>query len=215
MRKLLSLAAFAAATIVAGNASAQTYEIRITNLTSGQIMSPAVIATHSNKVRMFKAGKQASAAMAALAEDADASGVTAALDAAGAEVTDWVMASGPLLPGATQSLEITVADGDRLSLVSMLVTTNDAFAGLDSYDLSNLDGRHSFTIPAYDAGSEANNEGCDYIPGPPCGNGGVRARKGHEGFVHIHPGIRGDGDLSKMTLDWRNPVMRIELIPVK
>ncbi len=215
MRKLLSFMAIAAAMIVAGNASAQTYEIRITNLTRGQIMSPAVIATHSNRVRMFKVGKKASAGLAALAEDADASGLTAALDDAGAEVTEWVMAAGPLLPGATQSVEITIADGDFLSLASMLVTTNDAFAGLDSYDLSTLAGRRHFTIPAYDAGSEANNESCAKIPGPPCGSGGARARSDREGFVHIHAGIRGDGDLPKMTYDWRNPVMRVEIIPAK
>ncbi len=215
MRELFGVVTVVAATIIAGTAGAQTYEIRVTNLTGGQIISPAVVATHSAKFRMFKAGKKASAALAALAEDADTSGLTAALDAAGAEVTDWAMAGGPLLPGATQSVEVTVAEGDYLSLAAMLVTTNDAFAGLDSYDLSNLDGRHSFAIPAYDAGSEANNESCDSIPGPPCGSGGVRARNGREGFVHIHPGIRGDGDVSSVIYDWRNPVMKVEIRPAK
>ena len=217
MRKLLAIALAVVAVGVAVPAAAQTtYEIRLTNLTRGQIMSPAVIATHTNEVRMFKVGKKASEAMAAVAEDADASALMAALDGAGAAVTDWLIADGVLPPGETRSFEIDVADGDLLSLVSMLVTTNDAFAGLDSYDLSGLSGqRKSFTVPAYDAGSEENNESCEYIPGPPCGSGGARMPKGREGVVHIHAGIHGVGDLLPAMHDWRNPVLLIEILPVR
>lgn len=95
----------------------------------------------------------------------------------------------------------------------MLVSTNDAFVGLDRYTLpSGFSAAFSATsvdVPAYDAGSEANTESCDHIPGPPCGSPGVRVTDGAEGFVHVHRGIRGVGDLDDSAKDWKNPVARV------
>jgi hypothetical protein len=99
----------------------------------------------------------------------------------------------------------------RLTALGMLVTTNDAFFGLDSAELSGRPRSKVFSVPAYDAGSEVNSESCTYIPGPPCMNGGVRDTDGAEGFVHVHSGIHGIGDLVPAEHDWRNPVVRIEV----
>jgi hypothetical protein len=65
--------------------------------------------------------------------------------------------------------------------------------------------------PAYDAGSEANNEDGDFIPGPPFGSGGVRDTEGAEGFVHIHSGVHGIADLDPAIYDWRNPTAEIRI----
>jgi hypothetical protein len=53
---------------------------------------------------------------------------------------------------------------NRLSVLTMLVNTNDAFTGLDSLRL----GGHGDTLRtrACETGSEANNEDADFIPGP-------------------------------------------------
>ena len=99
---------------------------------------------------------------------------------------------------------------DRLSLVGMLVTTNDAFYGLSQHALPKHRGGAT-TGPAYDAGSEANTEMCAHIPGPPCGNAGVRMTNGAEGFVHVHAGIHGVADLIPAQHDWRNDVVRVEV----
>ena len=64
---------------------------------------------------------------------------------------------------------------------------------------------------AYDAGSEANNEICAFIPGPSCGIFFVRDPEGAEGYVHIHAGIHGIGDLSPAQFDWRNPGAKITI----
>lgn len=64
---------------------------------------------------------------------------------------------------------------------------------------------------AYDAGSEANSESCTYIPGPPCGNAEVRDTGDAEGFVHVHAGVHGIGDLDPAMHDWRNPVAEITI----
>ena len=87
----------------------------------------------------------------------------------------------------------------------MLVTTNDAFAALNGVRLPRR-GSTSFFSVAYDAGSEANTENCSDIPGPPCGNPFNRVPAGAEGYVSVHSGIHGIGDILPENRDWRNPV---------
>ena len=61
--------------------------------------------------------------------------------------------------------------------------------------------------PAYDAGTEENDELCTSIPGPACGGTGLEASGNGEGFIHVHRGFFGIGDLEQAEYDWRNPVM--------
>ena len=88
--------------------------------------------------------------------------------------------------------------------------SNDAFIGVKGARAPYA-GKMVVLANAYDAGSEANSEDCGFIPGPPCGNGESRAPGGAEGFVHIHSGIHGSGDLDPAEYDWRNPVARITM----
>jgi len=46
---------------------------------------------------------------------------------------------------------------------------------------------------------------------PPCGNKFFRDTAGAEGFVHVHSGIHGIGDLDPETLDWHNPVAEVTI----
>ena len=52
--------------------SVRTYRITITNLTSGQPMTPFVVATHSGSTGIFEIGSAASLGLQALAENGDA-----------------------------------------------------------------------------------------------------------------------------------------------
>ena len=114
---------------------------------------------------------------------------------------------GLLGPGKSVTVEISGARKfDRLSLAGMLIPTNDTFVALNTVSLPRYYGSH--TVPAYDAGSEYNDELCANIPGPVCGGAGPSAEDG-EGFVHISSGIHGIGDLEASAYDWRNPVARI------
>ena len=70
-------------------------------------------------------------------------------------------------------------------------------------------------VPAYDAGTENNNEMCRFIPGPPCGNRGVRDTAGAEGYVHVHRGVHGGADLDPALFDWRNPVAKIVITKLR
>lgn len=207
----LGALALTALAVPAAAQPAATYRVTVTNI-SQQIISPPIVASHSWRTRIFVPGYAASPELAAVAEDADASGLLAALGA-DPQVLDFAIGDGPLMPGASATLEIEVDPRhNRLSAVGMLVTTNDAFFGLNNLILDGGPGVMHVSVPAYDAGSEANNELCAFIPGPPCGNGGVRDTDGAEGFISVHPGIHGIGDLSAAAWDWRNPVARLTIV---
>ncbi len=198
----------------------RSYNVTVTNATAGQVMSPPIVVVHDPSIHLFAVGQPASDALAAVAEDADATEMLSMLDGmmGSGGVDSYAVADGPLPPGQSVTLDVTAAGGCRaITLVSMLVTTNDGFAGVNAVPLStcgpgapfNLTGGMEVWASAYDAGSEANTELCSEIPGPPCGSHFVRHTDGAEGFVHVHPGIHGIGDLDPAMLDWRDPVARL------
>lgn len=192
------------------------WQVTVTNLTRGQIFSPPVVAVHNRFMpALWELGAPASPALAGVAEDAANPGLIQALQATGSTSDIQVLtgANGPILPGESASV---VVQGNRhffnrLSLAGMLVITNDAFFGLNDVRLPSWGSGDRYQSPAYDAGSEANNELCAYIPGPPCNSGGQRMTVGAEGYVHIHAGIHGVGDLAPEIYDWRNGVAQIRV----
>ena len=189
------------------------YEISVTNLMPGQILSPIVLATHSkDNAPLFSLGQPASPELAAMAEDADTSGLLE-LWSDNDEVNDvqvLTLNDGPIPPGQTASGVVNI-DGTatRLSLASMLVSTNDGFVSLNGMSLVGVVDR-SVRVPVYDSGSEANSESCDFIPGPPCGNH-LHDDSAAEGFVHIHSGVHGGGGLTPSQHDWHNPAALITI----
>ena len=189
------------------------YEVSITNLTPGQVLSPVIAATHTkDNAPLFRLGQPASPELAAVAEDADTSGLLA-LWSDSSEVNDVkviTLNDGPIPPGQTATGIVNV-DGraTRLSLASMLVSTNDGFVSLNGLSLVGAVER-SVRVPVYDAGSEANSENCAFIPGPPCGNH-AHDNSDAEGFVHIHSGVHGGGGLTPSQHDWHNPAALITI----
>ena len=190
----------------------QTYRVTVTNITANQIISPPIVVSHSPRTTLFQPGVGASPGLTALAEDADPGTFLSELDA-NARVLGWAMADTVLLPGDRVTLEVEARGGyPLLSAVGMLVTTNDAFFGLDSFEVIGGLWKKNTTAPAWDAGTEANTESCEHIPGPPCGNPFVRVLDGAEGTVRIHPGIHGQGDLTTAGYTWLNPVVAIQVV---
>ena len=189
---------------------ARTYEVTITNITRGQILSPPVIFSHKRGFRLFELGQPASAEVAAIAEDAVNGPLEDAL-AVDPKVYDQATGTAPIPPGQSATLTLQSARGARFfGAIGMLVVTNDAFFGAQGVKLPRH-GSVSFRAVAYDAGSEGNSESCEEIPGPPCGNPGVRNVETAEGYVHVHAGIHGIGDLEPSQHDWRNPTVLITI----
>jgi len=187
-----------------------TYRVTVTNLTPGQVFSPPLVVTHPRGGRLFAVAQPASDGLVLLAEDGDGSLLAAEAVASGAVAT--ASAAGPVPPGTAVEIEVEGRPNGDVSVAGMLVNTNDSFFALNGARLPR--GRFessSWRVPSYDAGSEENNEDCDFIPGPACAGAGagVRAPAGAEGFVFIGNGVHGIADLLPEETDWRNPVAMI------
>ena len=180
-------------------------DVRITNISQGQIFSRAVVATHTGEFRLFRLGNPARPSLAHLAETGNPEPLATALEGVDA-VRDVAVTPQRLGPG--ESVTVHLRGARRVSVAGMLVRTNDGFFGLNGTRIPLKRPVRVRFSPGYDAGSEFNDELCQSIPGPPChGNGGVD----EESVVLIHSGIHGIGDLQPSRYDWRNPVARIEI----
>eukprot|EP00904_Undaria_pinnatifida_P003177 jgi/Undpi1/12860/HiC_scaffold_7.g02527.m1 len=209
------LVALSASTL--SNAHHFKYKFLVRNITYKQPFSPILIFAHTEEIKAFQVGEKAGPEMRTMAEDGDLSELLALADDKDVEpvVCGYTYGTEALSPGEEQWFTLKVdkekcPDGFMLSMVSMLVNTNDAFMGLESLRLEGEVDETAY-IPAYDAGTEENNELCSHIPGPACSStsGNKRAGPG-EGFVHFHRGFHGvGGELEAADYDWRTAVAEV------
>ncbi len=212
-------------------ASAAELEISVTNLTHGNYFTPLLIAAHDMDSHLFQAGEMATPALQKMAEGGDIADLDAAVMGAGG-VTVANPAMGLLAPSAkVDSISLDSGDMTHLSITAMVLPTNDAFVGLDAWKIPTEAGTYTFTLNAYDAGTEANDEiingggasGTPGIPAAPGGDGGMNATgimdNSSNEKVHIHPGVLGDTDMDGGASDldsrvhrWLNPVARVTVI---
>lgn len=211
-------------------ATAADLTLTLTNLTNGTYFTPLLVSAHDDGADLFEPGTTASDELVAMAEGGNIDGLIAMV---GGEDADTIAnpAGGLLAPGDTVTLSITtVPERPLLSLVAMLLPTNDGFVGLDSLALPTTAGSYHYDLLAYDAGSEANDElvtgggapGVAGIPADPGGNSGtggsgVTVQESNP-TVHIHRGVLGDGqsgggisDLDRTVHRWLNPVARLTI----
>jgi hypothetical protein len=192
------------------------YLVTVTNVTRGQTFTPILVATHRPGIRLFELGQPASAELATLAEEGDTAPLAARLLAMRG-VKDVVSSGALLPPGHSVTIKVrTEGAFDHLSMASMLIPTNDGFFALNGVQGPRGSGSMTRRSPAYDAGSEVNDELCASIPGPffaECGGpgGGGMPAGGEEGYVHVHAGIHGIGNMVAADRDWRNPVAHISI----
>jgi hypothetical protein len=220
----------AGACLFSASAFAASYKVEVQNLTQGIYFAPLLVATHGSEVSLFQAGIPASANLQKLAEGADNSGFITQLNAAGA-MPIQNPAGGLLAPGAKVMVDLGMPDEQhrQLSIIGMIVPSNDGFVALHKLALPTVPGTYTYMVNAYDAGTEANDEirggGAPGVPGLPVappleakvGTGGAGiVGASIEGFVHIHRGVIGDtsmvggsSDLNAATQRWLNPIGRI------
>ncbi|MGI9658583.1 MAG: spondin domain-containing protein [Gaiellaceae bacterium] len=211
----LAVLAIGAAPAYAGkkeSAKSYTYKITVENLTKTQPLSPPVFAVHKGKGKVWQPGKIASHGVAGVAEDANGGVLVDALNKLRSVHTAGLGADAPIGPGASAMFEVTTKGRyNRLSIVSMLVNTNDAFTGLNSKRLNRAKNKMRMVQKgAYDAGSEANTQFKTDIPGPCCMNPFVRVPEGD--VIRKHDGIKdGVGDLTVADYGWTGPVAKITI----
>lgn len=172
------------------------YEVTLTNITQGQMLSPPAVITHAAGVTLWEAGEPASVALEMLAESGDSSELVALSD-----VEHSVASESGIAPGDSQTLTLELSDTDSmsLSLASMLGITNDAFTGVTDLDISGLELNESYqqSLMAYDAGTEENDE----IAVPGIGGEGFNAsREGDVDRVAVHGGILTELELATSLL---------------
>lgn len=212
-----TVAAVGSAAGAADHEQPVTYVVEITNLTAGQYLTPANYAAHDRSVAVFERNRPASPGVQAVAENGGvpvlAAELAAAVDAAGLGVSG-VAPGGPLGPGQSVSFEVTTTER-RLSLVAMLICTNDGFAGLDARPLPTGQQSVTYRVGGFDAGTEINTEQrADLVPAPFCqvdpmsGTGESNPELAENGTVRPHQTIRGVGDLDT-SFDWNGPVAEV------
>src|SRR5262249_6775459 len=152
---------------IATNDDGAQFFVTITNLTQSQVFTPIVAASHKSSVKLFELGQPASEPLEILAEAGDTGPLKTTLEQSGA-VLDIADSGAPLPQGASVTLSLATRGGFRfVSVAAMLVPTNDAF-----FALNGIEGPRGHDVltrysPAYDAGTEANDELCAPIPAPP------------------------------------------------
>ena len=217
----------AVAELAASTPAPRTYRVTLVNLTSGQPFSPPVAATHRKAIRMFEVGELASDELAAIAQGGDQGPMFRRLSTSG-KVTQAVDAGVPVTRagqvGDSVTFEIATAPGDRLSLATMLICTNDGFLGLDAVQLPKR-GSRTLLVAGYDAGREQNTERSEDLVDPCSALGPVPLRGDPNGnrdsgpglttspaaAIGHHPGIEGAADLAAGLHGWTNPVARVTI----
>lgn len=201
-------------TFFSGTVLADMFEVTVTNLTAKQTFTPILAAAHKSGITLFTLGAPASLPLEYLAEGGDTGPLEDQLTA-NPDVEAVIDSGSPLPAGGTVKLQIkTKGEFNHISVAAMLVPTNDGFFALNDIKVPN---HHNQVVtlfaPAYDAGTEADDESCMHIPGPPsvCNGEGFNPDRDGVNFVHIHSGIHGIADLKPQDWDWRNPVAKISI----
>ena len=208
----------------------QMYEVTITNLTPGQPITPPLLVTHSAEAGFLAPGEMASNELQQLAENGNAEPLVEMLQGK-MGVLDIVLGTTPLVPandpgdtglGYSETFTVSAQGKMRyLSFASMLVCTNDGFAGIDSVKLPFYKQKTVYAS-AFDARTEMNTE--DFVDiVPPCqgaigitsddeGTGASNPAISEDGVVIPHPGIMGGEDLQRNVHAWGNPVVKIDIV---
>ncbi len=215
-----ALALVAAAVSPAAGQQIATYNVTIENLTSGQPFTPPVVAAHTSGMDVFEVGQAASAEVQAIAENGNNDPLVALLSGSAA-VLDSATGTAPVMPGGSATITVEAPAGSLLSVVFMLICTNDGFSGVDSMTLA-ATGSESVDANAYDAGTENNTEDfADIVP--PCqdligvssddaGSGDSNPALAEGGVIVAHAGIQGGTDLTVSDHGWTDPVARITVV---
>lgn len=212
----------------ANNSAEHQYQVTIENMTTGQIFSPGVIATHTKSSSVWEVGSPASEGIRAIAEDGNE--IPALNDLSSTSGVYEVISTGAPISriggpaGLPTSRTYTInaaANANRLSIAVMIICTNDGFTGVSGVKLPGGFKSETHLVGAWDAGTEQNNQlfsqivdPCQVagpVTAPPDGNGRVATN----GVIEMHPNITpGVGDLTAAHR-WQFPVARITVQRLK
>ncbi|CAM9449628.1 unnamed protein product [Discosporangium mesarthrocarpum] len=213
-----ALLATAYATASKTSKASKMYNLKVTNLTYRQPLSPVLAVAHTKDIQLFEEGEEASAGLRMMAENGNNTALAVSERIILSKyICGYVVGTTPIAPGDSFEADLEVSTEERckyayFSTVSMLVNTNDAFMGVQTEPLPWY--QMTWYPPAFDAGTEVNNEDCGFIPGPGCNDISMENKPDYpgEGFIHVHRGMHDmTTDLPAATYDWRNGVALVSL----
>mmetsp|Transcript_21149 Transcript_21149/g.37458 ORF Transcript_21149/g.37458 Transcript_21149/m.37458 type:complete len:258 (+) Transcript_21149:162-935(+) len=184
--------------------------VEIQNGSWQQPLSPYFVMVHKAMTKpLYKQGEHASHELARLAEDGNPTPLVDYYKHVHGVYQAFAANNKLTHPGDSFKFKVYIPYGAKLTLASMAVNTNDCFVAVNGVDVKN---EARLALPGLDAGTEANNEKCNSIPGPACNHiSHMNEQSGHgEGFVHVHRGIVGHNDIN-VSADWRNPMAFVTL----
>ncbi|MDH5426534.1 MAG: spondin domain-containing protein [Gammaproteobacteria bacterium] len=231
-KSLMSMALAMGVSVTSLAANAAMWDVTVTNLTNGNHFTPLLVTAHSSTESLFTTGAAAGVSLQSMAECGDLSGLITDI---GGEDADTIAnpvgaTNGNLLaPGSSTTAMLTTTN-THLSIVGMILPSNDGFIGLGSVEVPTAAGTYTYYVNGYDAGTEANTELKDTAescainqagyPGAPSGSEGMNGT-GMVGvdsntMVHIHRGVLGDSDATGGLSDldstvhrWQNPMAKV------
>ncbi len=226
----LALAAGLTATFGAGMAQAATWDVTVTNLTHGNHFTPLLLTAHAHDAPIFEVGTAASLPMEHMAECGHLAPLLASAEVGAADADTIANPAGGLLAPGLNTTAMLVTTETHLTVVAMVLPTNDAFLGLSQH-IPTEAGTYTYYVNAYDAGTEGNDEvlmtsgACSYtdigmMPGAPGGDAGMNGSgvtsSDTNTTIHVHRGVLGDqdpvagnSDLNSSIHRWQNPVAKI------
>ncbi|MBL1276835.1 MAG: spondin domain-containing protein [Ectothiorhodospiraceae bacterium] len=177
-------------------AAQATYEVTVVNITNGQPLTPLGVVLHQSGYSAWQLGESVSVGLENLAESGSPADFLAEADANSAVAMSAGSTNGPFGPGSMETVTMTVnaSSSLQLTVAAMLANTNDAFTGVTNWNIGGLAVGDSATTMTrvFDAGTEANTETADTMPGPAAAAGaqeGFNAdRSGDLNRLTIHPG---------------------------
>jgi len=135
------------------------------------VLSPGAYAVHDEMVTAFTPGEAASEELEALAEDGKPEPLSKTLEMEDGVASTGVFASpesvdgaAPLKPGQRYEFTVEAEPGQRLSLATMFVQSNDLFYAFDPQGIPLFDGERTMggemtgKLSLWDAGTEENEE---------------------------------------------------------
>jgi len=197
--------------------STSSYDITITNITNNQPLTPFAVVMHQSGYDAWSLGSSVTTGLEELAESGSPDAFLTEADA-NSNVIATATNGAITIPGSSATISVTVDDNSNLmlSVAGMLANTNDAFSGVNGWDISELVTGDSMVVLAkvYDAGTETNDEA--NIPGPAAGGEGFNAARVGLDQVVIHPGVVTTADgLNTSALDeshrWQNYAAKISI----
>ncbi|HED32600.1 MAG TPA: hypothetical protein ENJ08_00080 [Gammaproteobacteria bacterium] len=223
-----------------------TYEVSITNLTSAPFLSEPVVAIHNKNFKLFELGQpNSSPGLEVVAETGSPTVLVEELGTnADVYKVEYMMGNAPnggALPGETITGTFEAnREFSYVSVYAMIAPSNDSFVSANAVHGPRKGKAITIFSPAYDAGTEANNELCDRtaggvtpgdpdsipvpppmrpmicvfnptIPTPPISAVGAPG----EGPILISRAFQGIGDLNPAMFDWRNPTAKITIKRIK